>query len=247
MSGPSTRQPRRGEGFLWWTTTTVSCALGIILGGLELGTGSLAICWAFSTFLTLCCLLSACGPRIPRGTLVRHTVLGGVIGTGCLGLAVGLGVAGLVWILAVAATSRAARVRARAWLVEKRSRDTADVPPAPEPPVARPVDMPEPAAATLRDLDDEALCLAWRRSYVQLQQSTSASARIRHVQQRERLLDELERRDPAGLAAWLASGCRAAGNPLPYLVRPTTSEATGRGGDEGGPETDGDEGSGRTQ
>jgi hypothetical protein len=178
--------------------------------------------------------------------LIRHTVLGGVIGTGCLGLAVGLGVAGLVWILGLAATSRTARVRARAWLVDKQSRDGVDDPPTPRPSVVGPDEAPALSTATLRDLDDAALCLAWRRSYVQLQQTTSASARIRHVQQRQLLLDELERRDPAGLAAWLASGCRAAGNPLPYLARPPASGAPGRSGDEVRPEADGDDGGSRT-
>jgi hypothetical protein len=238
------RRPRRGEGYLWWTVTTVSCAVGVVLGGLELGTGSLLICWAFSTLLAMCVLVSACGPRIPRATLIRHTVLGGVIGTGCLGLAVGLGVAGLVWILGVAATSRTTRVRARAWLAEKRPPSAADAPETPAT-VVSPDAGPEMPPVELRDLDDEALCLAWRRSYVQLQQSTSASARIRHVQERQLLLDELERRDPTGLAAWLASGCRAAGNPLPYLARPSTSGATDRNGDDVRPE-DGDEGSSHT-
>jgi hypothetical protein len=35
---------------------------------------------------------------------------------------------------------------------------------------------------------------------------------------RQRFLDEFERRNSSGLAAWLASGARAAGNPLPYLT-----------------------------
>ena len=31
-------------------------------------------------------------------------------------------------------------------------------------------------------------------------------------------LDELERRNASGFAAWLASGPQAAGDPLPYLT-----------------------------
>jgi hypothetical protein len=37
------------------------------------------------------------------------------------------------------------------------------------------------------------------------------------VEQRTRILDELHRRSPEGLAAWWVSGGRASGNPLPYL------------------------------
>jgi hypothetical protein len=38
------------------------------------------------------------------------------------------------------------------------------------------------------------------------------------VEERQSYLDELERRNATGLAAWLASGARVASNPLPYLV-----------------------------
>lgn len=107
-----------------------------------------------------------------------------------------------------------------------------------------PVPRPEMPPATLRDLDDEELCLAWRRSFVQLQHATSASVRMLRVQQRQLILDELERRSPDGLAAWLASGCRAAGNPLPFLVRTRSVSAEGRGttGSAEPPEADGEEG-----
>jgi len=37
------------------------------------------------------------------------------------------------------------------------------------------------------------------------------------VQLRQRYLDELQRRCPQGVARWLASGARAAGNPMTYL------------------------------
>jgi hypothetical protein len=72
--------------------------------------------------------------------------------------------------------------------------------------------MPE-----LRNLDDEALCLAWRRSFLLLDGARSAAERLAVVEQRQQYLDELHRRSPKGLAAWLASGARASGNPLPYV------------------------------
>ncbi|MGW5195106.1 hypothetical protein ACWEOO_38035 [Kribbella sp. NPDC004138] len=73
------------------------------------------------------------------------------------------------------------------------------------------------AAGELARLDDEALCLEWRRSFFRLEAASTASARLAVVQERQRYLDELHRRSPDGLAAWFASGARASGDPLPYV------------------------------
>jgi Ca2+/Na+ antiporter len=67
-------------------------------------------------------------------------------------------------------------------------------------------------------LDDRSLCLAWRTTYVALQQALSTPRRLRLVQRRQDLMDELERRNGIGFAAWLASGPRAAGDPSKYIV-----------------------------
>lgn len=69
-----------------------------------------------------------------------------------------------------------------------------------------------------RLLTDEQLCQGWRASYPALQERSSAIEMMRAVEERRRFLDEFERRNASGLAAWLASGARAAGNPLPYLT-----------------------------
>jgi len=39
------------------------------------------------------------------------------------------------------------------------------------------------------------------------------------VEQRQLYLDEFERRNPTGLAEWLASGARAAGDPTRFIMR----------------------------
>lgn len=72
-------------------------------------------------------------------------------------------------------------------------------------------------AVTPEGLDDAALCQAWRRSFLLLQTSRVDRV-VRVVELRQQYLDELERRHPAGISRWLASGARAAGNPLPFLV-----------------------------
>jgi hypothetical protein len=90
-----------------------------------------------------------------------------------------------------------------------------------------PESVPEPSSsaeseqASVRtapaDLSDDALSLAWRASFPELQRATSPAQRLRIVTERQEYLDELERRNPRGLAAWLASGARAAGDPKPYV------------------------------
>ncbi|MEV0288799.1 hypothetical protein AB0H36_32160 [Kribbella sp. NPDC050820] len=64
------------------------------------------------------------------------------------------------------------------------------------------------------------LCREWHESYQALSQAATLSARLRIVKARERCLDELERRDPAGLQAWLASTASAGGDPTRFLATP---------------------------
>ena len=126
-----------------------------------------------------------------------------------------------------------------------RERFTAKPPQTPPPqekqPAERPlddldeVDWPEPDPATLEvslpmapeNLDDDALCMAWRRSYVVLQRTHTAATRLHVVEVRQAYLDELERRNSLGLSAWLASGARAAGNPSRFIHHHPTSQANG--------------------
>jgi len=67
-------------------------------------------------------------------------------------------------------------------------------------------------------LSDEALCLAWRTSFSALQRASSPTQRLQIVDERRGYLDEIERRSAHGLAAWLASGPRAAGDITRFVV-----------------------------
>jgi len=61
------------------------------------------------------------------------------------------------------------------------------------------------------------ICRQWQESYAALN-AVGSTARLRIVMARQRCLDELERRDPAGLNAWLSSSAASAGgNPRPFL------------------------------
>lgn len=74
------------------------------------------------------------------------------------------------------------------------------------------VDLP------IETMDDAAVCLAWRTSFLALQRPLSSASRLRWVERRQECLDELERRNPGGFSAWLASGARAAGDPSKYIL-----------------------------
>jgi hypothetical protein len=61
------------------------------------------------------------------------------------------------------------------------------------------------------------LCRQWRESYEALRGARTDNQRLRIVMERQRCLDELGRRDPEGLQAWLASAASAAGDPARFL------------------------------
>jgi hypothetical protein len=71
-----------------------------------------------------------------------------------------------------------------------------------------------------RDVPDRStadLCRQWRDSYEALRHARTDAQRLRIVMERQRCLDELDRRDPEGLQAWLASAASAAGDPARFL------------------------------
>lgn len=71
---------------------------------------------------------------------------------------------------------------------------------------------------TVRTLSARELCDEWRRTLATLQSAGSIDRRVAAVAQRQVYLDEMERRSPAALQAWLASGAGAAGGPDRFLV-----------------------------
>jgi len=77
------------------------------------------------------------------------------------------------------------------------------------------------APDALSALSTPQLCLTWRSSYLRLHRATSCPAVAELVLLRQRVLDELERRDPAGFGRWLSTGARAASDPSRYVGRDT--------------------------
>jgi hypothetical protein len=80
-------------------------------------------------------------------------------------------------------------------------------------------DSPAPAVppTPAHALPTDELCVAWRRSYLQLQRATDEQTRQQLIRVRQAYLDELERRDRSGFARWLHDGARAGSDPRRYL------------------------------
>jgi hypothetical protein len=69
----------------------------------------------------------------------------------------------------------------------------------------------------LSTLTDQQLCQLWRASYLALLHAPARQMSA-IAEQRQRYLDEFERRNRTGFAAWLGSGPLASASPMPYRV-----------------------------
>lgn len=86
------------------------------------------------------------------------------------------------------------------------------------------VDIPVGAdvfTAAVRTLDDEDLCRAWRGSYQSLEGARSLAIHAYVVTLRQAYMDEMDRRDHAGLQAWLVSSPQPHGGPEEFLLHGT--------------------------
>jgi hypothetical protein len=186
-------------------------------------------------------------PRDRRRIVATSTVVGGAATVACIGLGALLGARVAFLLLAITAGGSPYAIRyCLHWLAQHAH--------SPDPPLqpdqlrgdCSPGAEPEPMSATEplawlgeppvapsslsdnepKSLSDNDLCLAWRTSYSALQRATSPSQRLRIVEDRRAYLDELERRNAHGMAAWLASGARAAGDPSRFVLGDSTAGRT---------------------
>ncbi|TCM50537.1 hypothetical protein EV648_102581 [Kribbella sp. VKM Ac-2568] len=155
--------------------------------------------------------------------IARVALAAGLIAPAAVGLVVVCQLAGVLVVLMLVGTTPALTSLVRARRLARDNRPGVE-PQSAIPDLSEPSGQPSPnssAAAPmgeLKSLDDDALCLAWRRSFLLLEEARSAVERLSIVEQRQKYLDELHQRSPEGVAAWLASGARASGNPFPYLT-----------------------------
>jgi hypothetical protein len=100
---------------------------------------------------------------------------------------------------------------------------------------APPGGAPAPGASTaydddvcVRDLDGRALCELWRSSFVRLKSASTSHERVVVAGLRSRLLDEMERRNSGGFAAWLARRPSPASQPGWVAAPAPSSDKDGR-------------------
>lgn len=156
--------------------------------------------------------------RVLTGSLIV-----GATAPACLGLALTLGASVVPLVLIVAASSPHALSFYARWLRNDSTAasTTALAAWAPGCVLSDPGWSPAQRDPEPHRMSMEELCQAWCASYrVLLEQSSGPQPKavLATVEERQSYLDELERRNATGLAAWLASGARVASNPLPYLV-----------------------------
>ncbi len=242
MSGPFRRKfgHSSGRGGLLTVFHAVSIAVGLAGAWMTLGPGCLYSIASISVvgLLMVHVLRSAGGATVSYQT----GLLSGVLAMSWLGLALAFDSLGVLWCCVLIATTAPVRT----WgghvrqLIARPSPDTEAAhggrrgsrAPAPAADVGSVSAGIRRAVLVLPDLDVDALCVAWRRSYFQLLDTRSTPVTAAVVGYRQRILDEMDLRDPGGLSLWLDSLPRASGNPLPYL-----QAGTAPGDDPDGPGT----------
>jgi hypothetical protein len=189
-------------GAVWWVLCGVVIALGLAIGLVLLP----GVVWALVAMVAVVASLTAIVgyetgiDDVPRQGRVRLVL---TVMTACLAvvavaaLAVVLGAGALLLALMLAVGSP----RALHWY-GGLLRGKADRPHCPDASV----------------VSTSQLCREWLESYEALSQVTSSTARLRIVMARQRCLDELERRDPDGLHAWLSASASAGGDPSRFLT-----------------------------
>lgn len=212
----------------WWSVWGTVMLLGMLLSVLVWPPSSVVVVFLLAALSAAVATTTYFRQRpdraIPAPGLGRtSTVTGVAVGATTVGLSAVGSLSGallLLVLLAAGATSP--------WAVRVLLRNAPDPRPSPTPPREahthpalaplpdRLVDSAIPSA--VQRLTDADLCRAWRVSFGALSEAGTAAARARVVELRQAYLDEIDRRHPTGLATWLSSGARAAGNPSKYLA-----------------------------
>ena len=103
----------------------------------------------------------------------------------------------------------------------RTARPRPDTPTGPPMPCGSLLVLPSVAgASSLASWSERELGRAWQTTFTQLQRHHTAAATETLAQARGAYLDELQRRDPTGFAAWIAAGARAGSDPTRYLTTP---------------------------
>jgi hypothetical protein len=209
---------------LWWTAA-VSVGVLAVVGGLALrGPGLVAV--GLAGTLAAC---TAVGIARETPGPARRSMLEVAVQTAAWTIGVLLSLGGLA---ALAGGSVALLVGVAAltgWLLRRMLRfDGKTTRPAPRGAAAFPTPgvevllLPVPpeegsAPSTVASVETAALGREWVRTSAALGRRLPPSERAALVRRREETLDELERRDPAGFARWLADGASPESDPAAYV------------------------------
>ena len=237
MAGPTRSMLDRSTGRLLTVVQVLSLAVGLVAAWAVLGADALYSMASISIggLLVVHVLRSSASAQVGYET----GLLSGVQAMSWLGLCLAFDLLGVLWACALIATTRPVRTmwgRARHDLTGS-SRDGASRGPRPGARETGPGSTGlRRAVLALPDLDVDALCAAWRRSYFQLLDARPSPVAAEVAHYRQCILDEIDHRDPYGLSRWLASGPRAAGNPLPFLQGLTAPDDAPNGPDGAWPD-----------
>jgi len=221
---------------IWKIVVGLLAVLGVAAAPLFLSLTTNLIAFLASAFVAgAICLSVGLSYERPTAELIhivpRWAGLGGLTALAISGYAAAAGLNTLILLGLIIASSPpvVARVRSARPAESTKpaggrrsvtARTTRTRPDPPQPPL---IDFPVrpylfAVRQTLAELTDAKLCLAWRRSFRQLQVAAGGERRIVMADVRRAYLDELERRRPAAFAAWLESGARAAGDPGKFFI-----------------------------
>lgn len=145
--------------------------------------------------------------RAPDRRLIGTALVGGAAAGAAVGLAglLGVGVLALGMVL-LAASPHVLPAYVRALTSVPVSMGAGLSAWMSPPACVSPQSAQTPAAPNLRLLTDQRLRGVWRASFLVLQRRPRSSEVAAIVEQRQRYLDEFERRNPRGFEAWLARG-----------------------------------------
>jgi hypothetical protein len=207
---------------LWNVTAVVTVVLGSMCAFLTWGRG--VVIYGLVGWILLGLLASLIDlPAVQRPVRVAARAL--VCLVAAAGLVAMIGWAGVAWVVLVAATHPALEHQLSRRLGTTDPMAAGSDAPRREATVAPPAGLEAgpvtsaglPDPEVIAGLDDETLCQAWRRSFVHLATCRLPTRRMEIVHLRQVYLDELARRHPAAVRRWLASGARAASNPMPFV------------------------------
>jgi hypothetical protein len=222
---------------IWRAAVGLLATIGVVASLVFVSPSTNLVAFLVAAFTAAAvCLSIGLGRDLPPGDLFylvpRWAVLGGLFVLAICGYAAAVGARTLALLLLVVGVSPPVVDWLRSGSAERPAR------------AARPIKLPKATARKLKtvqtdgrpagdwpmpkyltavvrsvvELSDEELCLAWRRSFPQLQRALGSDRRQAMVDVRRAYLDELERRYPDSFATWLASNPRAAGNPARFFT-----------------------------